>query len=85
MVTMIGNVLWGSVQLAVAWVGLQRSALRDNQPWGLLSPLEVKSPPLDFAVLPLEGVWHGMPLGEFIFCFFAPLPLLLLLLLMLSA
>jgi hypothetical protein len=44
----------------------------------------MKSLPLDFALLPLEGVWHGVPLGKFVFCFVALLPLLLMLLLMLS-
>ncbi len=43
-----------------------------------------ESPPLDFALPPLEVVWHGVPLGEFFFSFIALLPLLLMLLLMLS-
>jgi hypothetical protein len=77
--------LWGPVQLAMAWVGLQQSTLHDNQPLGPWSSLDVISPPLDFALPPLEGVWHGMNLVEFVFCFVALSPLLLMLLPALSS
>ncbi len=74
---MIGSMLRGPVQLAVALVGF---ALRDNQSPGPCSPLEVKTPPLDFGLSPLEVVWHGVPLDESVFGHVALLPLLLKLL-----
>ncbi len=80
MVTVIGSMSRGPLQLAVALVDLQQSALRKNQPLGPWSPFDVKSPPLDFALPPLERVWHSMPLSEFVFGFVALLPLLLMLL-----
>ena len=77
MVTMIGSMPWGPAQIAVALAGLGQSALRNNQPLGPWSPLDVKSPTLDFALPPLEVVWHGVPLGESVFSLIALLPLLL--------
>ena len=56
-VTVIGNVLRGPVQLAVARSGSQQSALRDNHPGGFLSPLEMARPPLEVECPPLEGEW----------------------------
>jgi hypothetical protein len=49
--------------------------------------MNMKSLPFDFcsATFPLEVVWHGVPLGEFVFGVVALLPLLLSLLLMLSS
>jgi hypothetical protein len=54
--TVIGNKLQGRVQLAVARSGSQQSALRNNLPLGLRSPLELLLPPLEsmvFFVLPV--------------------------------
>jgi hypothetical protein len=71
MVTVIGSMLRGPVQLAMALVGSQQSAPCNNPSLDPLSPLEVKSPPLDFALPPLEVVWLGVPLGEFVLGFVA--------------
>ena len=56
-VTVNGNVSRGPVQLAVAWLGFRQSALRDNQPWWFLPPLEMVRPPLEVVRPPLEGEW----------------------------
>jgi hypothetical protein len=72
MVAVTGSVLQEPVQLAVALVSLQWSAPCNNQPLGPQSPLDVITPPLDFALSPLEVVWHGVPLGESVFGFIAP-------------
>jgi hypothetical protein len=40
-VVVIGNMLRGPAQLAVAWLGTQQSALHNNQPGGISSPLEL--------------------------------------------
>jgi hypothetical protein len=59
--------------------GLAAICAVQQSPLGPWSPLDVKSPPLDFALPPLEVVWHSMPLGDFVFSFVALLPLLLML------
>jgi hypothetical protein len=76
--------LQGPLHLAVALVGLQQFSLCDYQPPVLRSTLELRSPPLDFALPPLKVVWLGMPLGEFVIGVIALSPLLLKLLPLLS-
>ena len=57
-----GNMLRGPVQLAVAQLGLRQSALCDNQPGGVLPPLEVGRPPLEVVCPPMEGeLLSGLP------------------------
>jgi len=46
----------------MAQLGLQQSALRDNQPGGVLPPLELGRPPLEVVRPPLEGeLLSGLP------------------------
>ena len=72
-----GNVSRGPVLLAVARTGLQHLVLRDNQPGGVLSPLESAHPPLEVVRPPLDGGSLCVLLGLPLFCFVVLLPPLL--------